>query len=132
MTALTDRLATGSAAFGKLTEADLPESWQRTVPLENEHRQFAAREMGLPPGDLVAVVVVELPDLPWAWHYQRWCQQTAVGGGLPTMVVPSSEYRGFCDDPEAAHAAAIACLNSILTTGKPAAHFARVFLPGYN
>ena len=127
MEAPANRLVRGAAKFAKLTEADLPEAWRNGVPFENEARIYAARQMGRSPEQVEPIVVVELPDFPWAWKYQQWSQGETLADALPVMVVPNAEFRGL--EAQASHLASVECLRSILVTGKPAPFFCRVFLP---
>ena len=125
MSGRPNQLIEGSADFAQLTEADLPEAWRGEV--DAAAQRHAAQQMGLRAEQVCPCVVVELPDLPWAWKYQRWSQDVSVPGALPTMVVSLSEFRG--GDNQGSQYFALECLSSLITTGKPAPFFCRIFVP---
>ena len=125
MSVRANQLIEGSADFAQLTEADLPEACRSEVDVAAQ--RHAARQMGLRLEQVSPCVVVELPDLPWAWKYQRWSQDVSVPGALPTMVVSLTEFRGGHD--QSSREAALECLASLISTGKPAPFFCRIFVP---
>ena len=120
-----NQLIEGSADFAQLTEDDLPKAWRSVGDADG--RIHAAMQMGLRPEQVCPCVVVELPDLPWAWRYQRWSENEWVPGALPTMVVSLTQFRGGAE--QSSREAALECLASLITKGKPAPFFCRIYVP---
>ena len=118
-----NQLLNGAAPFAQLKQSDLPAEWAAEVDAES--RQHAAREMGLTADDVVPCVVVELPDLPWAWKYQQWAERADEPGVLPSMVVSTSAVRGGGAE---SGRAAMEGLVSLVRTGRPAPFFACIYL----
>ena len=83
---------------------------------------------------VVPTTVVELPDYPWAWHYERWSRTAAAEAeqrgerSLGVMVVSRSEFRKLPTERQSADQAG-AVLHSLIETGRPLLLFARVFVP---
>ena len=51
---------------------------------------------------VLPAVCVELPDFPWAWHYDRWARQPVCQPGrtrdpLPIVVVARESFRGLAE-----------------------------------
>ena len=84
--------------------------------------------------EVTAVVCVELPDYPWAWHYFRWWEresEVAERRGerpLSLMVVSQVDFRNLPTVAER-HQLAGQCLRSLLEEGIPLRLFARSFEP---
>ena len=119
-----NQLIEGSADFALLTEADLPEVWLQDV--DEGFQRDAAEQMGLRFDQVCPCVVVEVPDLPWAWKYQQWSQDVSVPGALPIMVTSLSEFRG--GHSWGSGDAVVDCFWSLVMSGKPAPFFARIFV----
>ena len=124
MRAADNQLDVGSAEFQLLTAADLTGGW--LLPVEAEALNYASQQMGVPPELLEPCVVVELPDYPWAWKYNRWAMAQYVEGALPVMVVDRDAFRG--QDEAHRLSASLESLHSILVSGKPAPFYARIFV----
>ena len=83
---------------------------------------------------VLPAVCVELPDFPWAWHYDRWarqpvCQPCRTGDPLPVVVVARQDFRGLADEGER-RALSAQVLPSWLVEGKPLPLFSRAsFIP---
>ena len=127
MSARANQLIEGSADFAQLTVADLPEAWRCGV--DAAAHCHAARQMGLRAEQVCPCVVVELPNLPWAWKYQRWSQDVSVPGALSTMVVSLTEFRGGHE--QSSRDSVFECLASLISTGKPAPFFCRIYVPRF-
>ena len=123
MSGSSRQICEGSAEFCLLTESDLTGGWE--IEVSAGTLRYVADRMGVNPVDLRPCVVVELPDYPWAWKYQRWVAQNDVPGALSVMVVGSDNYRG--QGRAASQAAAQQTYRSLVETGHPAPFFARIF-----
>ena len=124
-----DRLGPATAPFKRLLWDDLPEEWRAPVPAEA--LADCASRMGVP--SVFAVVCVELPDFPWAWHYERWARQPVreacrAGDPLPIVVVARADFRNPAEEAERRDLSA-QVLRSLLVEGKPLPLFSRAFVP---
>ena len=118
-----NRLDVDGADFQLLTTTDLTGGWLLPVPADT--LEYASQQMGVPAELLEPCVVVELPDYPWAWKYNRWSQDQYTEGALPIMVVDRDTFRG--GDEAQRLSASLTSLHSLLAYGKPAPYFARIF-----
>ena len=123
MSVPANRLDVDSADFRLCTTADLTGDWLLPVPAET--LQYVSQQMGVPPELLEPCVVVELPDYPWAWKYNRWAMDQYQEGALAVMVVARDTFRG--GDEAQRLSASLESLHSILAFGKPAPFYARIF-----
>ena len=124
-----DRLGPATAPFKRLLWDDLPEEWRAPVPAEA--LADCASRMGVP--SVFAVVCVELPDFPWAWHYERWARQPVreacrAGDPLPIVVVARTDFRNPAEEAERRDLSA-QVLRSLLVEGRPLPLFSRAFVP---
>ena len=124
-----DRLGPTTAPFRRLLWDDLPEEWKTPVPAE-ALADCAAR-MGV--RSVLPAVCVELPDFPWARHYDRWarqpvCQPCRTGDPLPVVLVAIQHFRGLADEGER-WALSAQVERSLLVQGKPLPLFSRAFIP---
>ena len=104
-----DRLADGAPPFSLWKRSELPAEWRRSCSA----------------GQLY--VALELPDTPWGRTYYRWaCRQLEASSdeNLPVMLASMHDFRG--EDEHGRRVSAAMCLRSLLATGKPPAHFARI------
>ena len=90
-----------------------------------------ASRMGVP--SVFAVVCVELPDFPWARHYERWARQPIreacrMGDPLPIVVVARADFRNPAEEAERRDLTA-QVLRSLLVEGRPLPLFSRAFIP---
>ena len=128
----SDRLGPGTAAYSLLTYADLPNEWRQEVNPATLQRM--AVQLGIPVAK--ASIAVELPDYPWAWHYEAWSrteiENSAARGENPlvVMVVSRDEFRtGWPEAQGQRDRLAKSVLRSLLQTGRPLPLFARIFGP---
>ena len=124
-----DRLGPTMAPFRRLLWDDLPEEWKTPVPAE-ALADCAAR-MGV--RSVLPAVCVELPDFPWARHYDRWARQPVclpcrTGDPLPVVLVAIQHFRGLADEGER-WALSAQVERSLLVQGKPLPLFSRAFIP---
>ena len=106
---IKDRLADGAPAFSLWKRSELPAEWRRSCTAGQ------------------VCVALELPDTPWGRTYYKWaCLQLEVPSdeNLPVMLASMYDFRG--EDEHGRRASAAMCLRSLLATGKPPAHFARI------
>ena len=125
-----DRLGVGTAAYRLLTEEDLPTAWLE--PISPEYLEEVAVRMEV--RKVVATTLVELPDYPWAWHYERWSrgaiEAAKLRGEKPlgVMLVSRSDFRALPTEAARSEQAA-EVLRSLLQTGRPLPLFSRTFGP---
>ena len=101
-------LGEGRPVFSLWTRNDLTDEWQ---------------------ADAGSYIAVELPDSPWGRAYYHWAisQLSQLGENtnfLPVMLASMADFRGL-PEPER-QVATGNCLQSLLETGKPPKHFARI------
>jgi hypothetical protein len=111
-------------------ESELPEEWSnRLSPLSEGHARAAA-EFGVPASRIECYTVVEMPDFPWSWAYQRWHNtmlesDTSLDKPVFIMVVARESFR---DAPPAEREVLFRqSLRAILDTGRPAPLWSRVW-----
>ena len=125
-----DRQGVGTAPYQLLTEGDLPTVWR--APVSPGCLEEAAVQMEVE--KVVAFTVVELPDYPWAWHYERWSrgaiEAAKLRGEKPlcVMLVSRSSFRDLPTEADRSKQAA-GVLRSLLQTGRPVPLFSRAFAP---
>ena len=68
--AAAGRLGPHTADFGAWKVAKWSEEWLR--PVTQEALEHAARVLEVPAAKLHPCTALELPDFPWAWHYEAW------------------------------------------------------------
>ena len=112
-----DSLGEGCPVFSLWTRDDLTDEWLA------DSRSYIAGNF---PGSYIAV---ELPDSPWGRAYYHWAvsQLSQLGDNtviLPVMLASMADFRGLAE-PER-QAASAECLQSLLQTGRPPKHFARI------
>jgi len=125
-----NRLGAASPQYRLLCYADLPQGWRE--PFEDSVLQDVAQRMQV--AQVTAVICVELPNYPWAWHYFRWWEresELAERRGerpLALMVVSQADFRSLPTGAER-HQLASQCLRSLLEEGIPLPLFSRSFGP---
>jgi hypothetical protein len=125
-----DRLGPSTPQYSLLTEDDLPSEWLR--PVDESCLQEMALQLGV--RAVVPTTAVELPDYPWAWHYERW-SRTVIDEAhqrdekpLCVMVVSRSDFRNLQTERQRTEQSA-AVLRSLIQTGRPLPLYSRIFGP---
>ena len=108
-------LAPDSPAFQLWRRSELPAEW-RSRSVVTPTRQIA--------------VALELPDTPWGrsyygWACERLASETEATDFIPVMLTSMHDFRGLPDERGRRQAAAD-CLRSLIESGKPPPHFARI------
>ena len=123
-------MAFGNAAlpFCLWRESELPEEWKR--PCSREDLARAAAELGVPASRIESYVVVEMPDFPWSWVYQRWHNarldaDTSLDKPIFLMVVARESFRNA--PPAEREVLFRQSLQALLDTGRPAPLWRRVW-----
>ena len=117
-------LGNGAAPLRTWHWSEVPPEWQ--TPCSAADIRRAARNLQVPESSIRSQVVVELPDFPWAWHYQAWHNQASEQGHsdadaiVPIMLVSRSEFRNETQQTQQ-------CLRDMLTTGRPSPLWSRVW-----
>ena len=124
MATCANSLGAGAATFQLILRSELPPAWQ--VEVSEGARAHAARQ--LQAARVTPEVALELPDVGWAWRYQRWANEQGDSASLPIIVVAWDEFRGETSKEKRKEAAAL-CFRSLWETGKPAPLSARIFNP---
>ena len=125
----SDSLGTGLPPFRLWRFDELPEEWQRGPgPTQ---LAAAAERTGIPLQALECYTAVELPDTGIGRHYYAWAVQQLEAASpssdlLPVMLCAQDDYRGLADRAARMHAMEV-LLQALLYTGKPPAHFIKVF-----
>ena len=122
-------LGPGSPSFKLWRFSELPEEWQRgpgQAQLAN-----AAGNTGIPVHAVACYTAVVLPDTGFGRHYYAWAVQQleAASSGadlLPVMLSAQDDYRGLADRAARMQEMEV-LLQALLLTGKPPAHFTKVF-----
>ena len=95
--------------------------------MESAQLLQATASLRASPVNLVPMVCVELPDMPWGHAYRRFVESRMAQHSedfLPVVISSNADYR---EGGEAGSLAARECLRALFQTGKPPAHFVRVF-----
>ena len=126
----------GAHPFCLWRKSELPEEWSvRLSPLSEGYARAAA-EFGVPVSQIEAHVVLEMPDVPWSWAYQRWHNamleaDTSLDKPIPVMVVAREDVRNA--SPTEREVRFRQSLRAILETGRPDPLWRRVWTlrPGH-
>ena len=120
------RLGSHTADFVAWKVAELPEEWLR--PVTQEALEHAARVLEAPAAKLHPCTALELPDFPWAWHYEAW-HHTNFGNDpsyLHVVLTARDSFRGE-EDAAARDRMAADALRALVETGKPPPFFTKIF-----
>ena len=119
-----DSLGAETPKFQLIKAAELPPAWQ--VEVSEGAIAHARGQLGV--ARVRPQVCLELPDLGWAWKYQKWAERQITADSIPILVVAWDQFQGAAAE-ERKREAASSCLRSLLETGRPAPLFVRVFAP---
>ena len=105
--------------FQRWLRNELPAEW-RSTSVVTSTRQIA--------------VALELPDTPWGrtyygWACERLASETEATDVIPVLLTSMYDFRGLLDERGRRQAAAD-CLRSLIESGRPPPHFARILEEG--